>query len=1046
MNESVLKALMKLFAILANVDEEGQTRNDRTIVYEYLHRQFSNELVTKYLLYFDDHIKLFNPHLENWDTDAMTRRDVEKEKNLIALCRQLNEELRRDQKILVIVHLLDFIYQNEDISDLQIRLMNEVAETLLIDQNEYNDIINFTLNNQVKIKHKENLLSISSDEKSKHSKVKHLYIHKLEGTFYVLRIRSTNTFIFRYYGDENLTLNGHFIRPNRSFIWYAGSVIKNSKFGSIYYTWMVGKFIEDQAKSKFVFTARNVEYSYGSSDNGIKKFTLNEESGRLIGIIGGSGSGKSTLLKVLNGTLRPRKGSIKINGIDIHDDREELKGIIGYVPQDDVLIKELTVYQNLYYNAKLSLSKYSEEEIREMVEQALINFDLVEARDLKVGDSINTYLSGGQRKRLNIALELIREPSILFVDEPTSGLSSADSEKVMNMLKRQTFKGKLIFSILHQPSSDVFKLLDKLLVIDQGGRVIYYGNPVDTISYFKRMNQYVDAEESECLTCGNINTDQILRSVESRMVDVNGRLTRKRKTTPQEWYDHYMKNIDPIIKQIKRPFTEKLPRSFFSIPKRFEQIKIYFIRDIISKLANRQYLIINLLEAPILAIILGFFTKSSQNFSDGPYQYIFGENVNINGFLFMSVIVSLFMGLVISAEEIFRDRKILERERFLNLSRFSYLQSKILILFMFSAIQTITFVIIGSHILEIREMWPRYFLILFSTACWANMVGLNISSGFNSVVTIYILIPLVIVPQLLLSGTVIDFNDMNPKTRSVKYVPILGDMMTSRWSYEALAVTQYKDNPFERHFYEFEKKLDNTVFNRSVLIPVLKEKLDNTFGSKDTTNILAKQNNLKLLNNEFLKINNKSDSLVNGIVVKLNLTSFDSSTYGEASLFLKKFDHLNSIEYRNALYFKEKVYESFLSEYKNIEGFTKFKNKYYNKQLATVVLNNQAIREYTISNNEIIRLKSPIYNDPLAANGRAHFFAPFKQIGKVKIDTFWFNIFVLWIYTLFFYVALYYEWIRKVMEYGEHIKLIRYSQRKLMKLIQGENYKSRDYY
>ena len=122
---------------------------------------------------------------------------------------------------------------------------------------------------------------------------------------------------------------------------------------------------------------------------------------------------------------------------------------------------------------------------------------------------VNTFLSGGQRKRLNIALELLREPSVLFVDEPTSGLSSADSEKVMNLLKRQTFKGKMVFANIHQPSSEIFSLFDKLLVVDQGGRVIYYGNPLDAISYFKRASHYVDAEESECLSCGNVNIDQI---------------------------------------------------------------------------------------------------------------------------------------------------------------------------------------------------------------------------------------------------------------------------------------------------------------------------------------------------------------------------------------------------------------------------------------------------------------------------------------------------------------------------------------------------------
>jgi ABC-type multidrug transport system ATPase subunit len=178
-----------------------------------------------------------------------------------------------------------------------------------------------------------------------------------------------------------------------------------------------------------------------------------------IGIIGGSGSGKSTLLKVLAGVIKPHKGNIRINGFDIHEEAHELEGIIGYVPQDEFLIKEFTVFENLYFTAKFSFSQFSDEEIYKLVEKALKDFDLVEARDLSVGNSLNTYLSGGQRKRLNIALELLREPAVLFIDEPTSGLSSMDSEKVMILLKRQTLKGKLVFANIHQPSSRYFQIV-----------------------------------------------------------------------------------------------------------------------------------------------------------------------------------------------------------------------------------------------------------------------------------------------------------------------------------------------------------------------------------------------------------------------------------------------------------------------------------------------------------------------------------------------------------------------------------------------------------
>ncbi|NJK95338.1 MAG: ABC transporter ATP-binding protein, partial [Bacteroidales bacterium] len=142
---------------------------------------------------------------------------------------------------------------------------------------------------------------------------------KIDGRIVVLHIPSTNTYVFRYDGKLDLFLNGHNIKPNRSYIWSPGSVLKNPKTGSLYYSRVAGKFIQANIENKFVFEAENIEYNYRNSNNGLKRFNLTEESGRLIGIIGGSGSGKSTLINVLNGNIKPRKGSIKINGFDIHD-------------------------------------------------------------------------------------------------------------------------------------------------------------------------------------------------------------------------------------------------------------------------------------------------------------------------------------------------------------------------------------------------------------------------------------------------------------------------------------------------------------------------------------------------------------------------------------------------------------------------------------------------------------------------------------------------------------------------------------------------------
>lgn len=1045
MNETVLKALMKLFAIVADVNREGFSGNEKDVIAEYLQRQFSREHVLDFLKYYEESLPRFHPETMYENEVEANKQNVHNETIIRDICNQINEELEQEHKVIVILYLLDFINRGEAITDNEIKFVNTVGNQLKIPQDEFEDAEFFTFEQIDKIKHKENLLFIDSKESSGNDKIKHLQNEKLDGRIVVLRMNSTNTFVFRYYGNHDLFLNGHNIKSRRSYIWSVGSVIKSPKAGSFYYTRVAGKFIQAITESKFIFTAENIEYKYPRSNNGIHRFNFTEESGRLIGIIGGSGSGKSTLLNVLNGNLKLKRGTIKINDYDIHKDYEFIKGLIGYVPQDDLLFKELTVYQNLYYNAKLCFDEFTEKQMKRVVEDALVNFDLIEARNLRVGDAVNTILSGGQRKRLNIALELMREPAILFVDEPTSGLSSADSEKVMTLLKRQTFKGRLVIANIHQPSSDIFKLLDKLLVVDQGGRVIYYGNPIEAITYFKGMSLFVDAEESECKRCGNINAEQILRIVESRVVDVNGRLTRRRKTTPQEWYEIYMTRIDPHIQKIKRTFISTLPKSSFKLPGHFDQFKIYFKRDLLAKLSNRQYMLLTILEAPLLAIILAFFTKNYTK-NETNYMYIFGENTNIPAYLFMAVIVALFLGMVLSAEEIFKDRKILKREKFLNLSRFSYLSSKISIVFAISAIQMMIFVIIGNQMLEIHGMMFKYWLILFTTACWANIIGLNISSGLNSVVTIYILVPLILVPQLLFSGVVVEYSAMNKKIKNEKYVPLIGDIITSRWSYEALMVTQHKYNRFDQKFFPVDQKIDEAIYHKAYVLPYLETRLqevkENVSGTSFTKNPKTQQN-ISLICNEMLKIQKQNKIVPQQAVTKLcEDTVWSQPDISFLNQFLEEAEkHYQNI-YQAGLREKEVIYAELIENLGSSDAFVKFKQNYHNKKLVSIMRKDNEINEFVDAGNELIRVKSNIYRYPESRYGRAHFYAPAKMIGELKVDTLVFNLVVIWLMTMFLFVALYYDWLRKVINYFEHLRINRLN-RKFLKVLR--QYESRRY-
>ncbi|MEL6538954.1 MAG: ABC transporter permease, partial [Bacteroidota bacterium] len=465
---------------------------------------------------------------------------------------------------------------------------------------------------------------------------------------------------------------------------------------------------------------------------------------------------------------------------------------------------------------RLSFGQEPKSKIRVIVDKVLHDLGLVEIKDLRVGSPLNKTISGGQRKRLNIGLELLREPSVLFVDEPTSGLSSRDSLNIMELLKELATKGKLVFVVIHQPSSEIFKMFDRLHILDQGGYPIYYGDPVEALIYFKQQADQIDKDEAECIRCGNVKTEQIFEIIESRIKNEYGKVTEERRVTPLDWFQKFKdQRVMPRLSHIR----EKVPVST-QIASTWEQLGIFFNRDVKSKLSNPQYLALVLLEAPLLALVLAYICK----FYAGE-QYVFSENENIPVFIFMSIIVSIFMGLTVSAEEIYRDRKILKRESFLHLSWGSYLLSKVLILAIIAALQSLTFLAIGHSILEFKGMFWVHFSVLFSTGLFASLLGLNISSAFNSAVTIYILIPILLIPQLVLGGIVVRFDNLHPNLRPVDGVPLVADVMVSRWGYEALMVSQYQRNAYEAPFYELDQQIYQAYYKKNFLMPQVSNKV-----------------------------------------------------------------------------------------------------------------------------------------------------------------------------------------------------------------------------
>jgi len=1033
MSELLLEALMQLFALLTDVSKEKEIGQARLKVEDFLKFVFNSDYVTASLKRYDFYLEKYH---KNTFSESRTKRQQQTTYNLDKLeqiCSQLNEEMEAEDKHILTTLMLNFI-QKEKVTSEEEQFVDMLAKYLQLDEADYKNLKHFILEKPCEIQDKSAILLISGEKRSPYPGIKHIYNRKQQILVWVLHIRSTNTFFFRYSGERNLYLNGHKIQQNKAQQLSPGGVIKTSRINPVYYSTVAEKFIARKGKGKIVFRAVDVEYKFNNNQVGIHKFSFTGRSGQVVGIMGGSGTGKSTLLNVFNGNLKLSNGKILINGHELSNDNEVLEGVIGYVPQDDLLKEELTVFENLYFNARLCFSQLNKKEIVRVVEQALYDFDLVEARDLIVGTPLNKIISGGQRKRLNIALELIREPSILFVDEPTSGLSSMDSEKVMLLLKRQALKGKLIVINIHQPSSDLYKLIDKLLIIDKGGRIIYNGNPLDAIVYFKKAAKYVNPEERECSVCGNVKTEQPLRIIEARMVNPTGRLIRKRKVSPEEWYDMYLENFEKKFNWKRIPKLihkkEKLPSNMYNIPGRIQQFALYTTRDALSKMKDKQYMVINIFIAPLLAIILSLFTKFNHGTAEDPFAYVFGMNVNIPVYIFMSVIVAIFIGLNISAEEIIKDKRLLQRESFLNLSRFSYLNSKILILFVISAFQTISFVLIANSILEIQFTTIYYWLIIFSTAAFANMLGLNISSGLNSIVAIYIIIPLIIIPELLFSGTIVPFNKLHQHLSSQEYVPFVGDIMVSRWSYEALAVNQYKNNRYEKIFFETDREKSVAAYTSGIWIPELKKINDRCYELLNSNNKKLLNKKLILLINELkrLKRENRDCKMFDGMQLNKN---YSQTLHNSIDTLLTKLKELNHTRYKIFVAKKDSLVQALITRLGSNKELKAFKQRYNNEALEKLVLNKNEFQQVEITDNAIVPLRNPIYMPPSSKWGRAHFYASEKYFAGMTIPTTVFNLIVIWLSTIILYITLYFDLLRKIINYFETFK-----KRKVYKRLQ----------
>ncbi len=1033
MGEELLKVIIHLFSIVAR---ERITEDERNNIKEFLGLHLNQEAIPFYLQLFDRYCEEYKPEVVGIgedEADADTLVFVDDWARISEIGKTINQGLTHQQKLILILKIIELVLADGEISERQSNLIFYIGEIIKVNQKNIQRIEEFVRGTDEEELNSSKILIIDDGIGESDVKNKHLQAKSLTGLIAILRIAENETYFIKYLGISVLTLNGVPLKSRQISVFPTGATIRGDKINSIYYSDVVGSFLDENEGTRLTFQAKNISYKFSSGDIGLRNINISEDGGKLVGVMGASGSGKSTLMNVLNGSEFPSEGKVLINGIDIHKEKEKIEGVIGFVPQDDFLIEDLTVYQNLYFSAKLCFDNYDEGELHKLVIQKLKILGLQETKDLKVGSPLDKTISGGQRKRLNIGLELLREPAVLFVDEPTSGLSSRDSENIMDLLKELSLRGKMIFVVIHQPSSDIYKMFDSMVILDVGGFQIYYGNPLEAVVYFKTRVNMVNKDQSACMECGNVNAEQVFTIIENKVVNEFGRFTEQRKISPVQWNNHFSEFITlPKVKKAKGKVTSNL-----SLPNKFRQFKIFANRDVLSKLANRQYMMLTFLEAPLLSIFLSYLIRYYVQLEDGVTGYVFMKNDNLPIYFFMAIIVAIFMGLTVSAEEILRDRKILKRESFLNLSRFSYLIAKTAILFAISAIQAGAFVIIGNAFLELHDMHLSLWLVLFTVSCFANMAGLNISSSFNSAVTIYILIPLLIIPQLVLSGVVVTFDKFNPSVATSDKVPWFGDVMPSRWAFEAAMVKQFRDNRFESFFYEMDKAKSNADFKKDFFIPELLTKLTNVsnyIGNKQSGNTSKIERDLRILRNEIeneLKLVGRDKY---SDLDKLTLDKFDSVVLKNTKAFISKLKNYYSDKSKEARDQKEAITDRMTNTDEKESEFLALMSMYTNEGVSKLVKNSNTLTHATETDERIIQKIDPIFTRPDHVNifdYRAQFYSPEKYFLGSYYDTYWFNISVIWMMSLILGITLYFNVFRSIVQYFENIS-IRERRKKLL--------------
>jgi len=999
MSEELTNALIQLFSIFSGQDKDLVSAEEdyvKTLLCHYLADKDVESLLSKY-----DELKHSETQKRSSNKDQKLT-SVKDSVRVLGICNNLNKSLDHKQKVIVIIRLFEIVNLAGNPSDPRIKIIDSVSKIFNIAENEFYNITGFITKTDIQEFFDPSLL-LFTPYKNISTESKTIFVKGIDDNIIFLHVKSADMYFFRYHGSREILYNGFPVNSKIIYQFAYGGIIRLPLGKPLCYSEIRKQYSKEEETTPVSFNVRNFSFKTGGIS--FRDINISEKEGSITGIFCETGIANSELLKLLYGNQKPDQGEILINNINLHEGKKKLHGIISYLPEEDLLFEDLTVYENLRYNARLCLKGITGKEINALIEDLLTGLDILDLKDIIAGNQADTgKITAAQRKKINLALELIREPSILFIDKPDPGTGYLEYDNVIDTLCELAQKGMMVFAGIDHITPYIFRTFDKLMFLDKNGNIICYGKPEDIKEYLRNTGVISRPLPDECESCSSFNPDVITRVINAETIDDEGRRTGRKKITAKQWDNYFRDSYDPVhIEDINVPLQSSL-----KIPSWFAQFTIFLGNTFRLKTAKYKHLLFNILEAPVLAFILAFLLRYISNADS---EYIFRENENIPLFFIVSVLISLILGINITADQIFCDRKRLRRNKLLKISRSGYLLSTIIVLLILGALQSILYVLAGLPVLNIRGMMFEFWFAMFTTNAFAVILGLNVSSAFNSIRGIIVTNIIIVILQILFSGAVLDLSKLNRSVSSVDKVPMIAELMASKWAYEGLMVYQYKNNDIQKELYNIEKRISIANYMQVYYIPELLKRVDQCLYDirrKDTIKG-SLDRNFRIIKNEII-IEQENTGLPFKMIERLEKGSFNNMIGFHTKDYLKKLDSYYGIMYLNATRDKDDIINKYLE--KDLGLYQSGIDKYTNDRITEIVRNGKEKKKIMVFRDRLVQVVDPVYRDPRVSGGmniRAHLFAPQKHILGNLYNTFWFNMVVIWIMAALLYIILYFD-------------------------------------